>query len=454
MEIILIILVLILAGVAVSKILQAKELVDGLKGDNAEPITDAEMKTNALGLVVYGAVLFAFLIAQIIGWEKYMLPSSASVHGVETDGLMEITMVLILSVFFITHILLFWFGFKFYYRKGRKAFWFPHNNALEMAWTVVPAVVLIMLISYGMSTWGSIMNPEEEPDLNIEFVSEQFKWTTRYAGDDGKLGSASFALYGSNAVGVATEKAIIKRLEECKKMITDSGSLEEFYKKEFKVPHVALRNSLKNYEEINEKGDTIIMFKGLRADSAVNELLIANDWNKDGVLDNVEASLRNYKANIIRLNRMLEDYGKYPAKYDAGKDDVVINGNSIKLPKGKKIKLQFRSKDVIHSAYFPHFRAQMNAVPGMKTYFSFEPKETSTEFNQKAIEEGRVYMKRVKDEEGNVISAEETLGSTGFILYCNKICGASHYNMKVYIEVVEEEEFEDWLADQAKFEVD
>ena len=156
MEIILIILAIILAGVAVSKVLQARELVDGLKHENADPITDTEMKTNALGLLVYGVVLFALLIAQIVGWEKYMLPSSASVHGVEIDGLMDITMILILSVFFVTHTLLFWFGFKYYYRKGKKAFWFPHNNAIEMAWTIVPAVVLIMLISYGMSTWGNI----------------------------------------------------------------------------------------------------------------------------------------------------------------------------------------------------------------------------------------------------------------------------------------------------------
>ena len=383
MEIILIILAIILAGVAVSKVLQARELVDGLKHENADPITDTEMKTNALGLLVYGVVLFALLIAQIVGWEKYMLPSSASVHGVEIDGLMDITMILILSVFFVTHTLLFWFGFKYYYRKGKKAFWFPHNNAIEMAWTIVPAVVLIMLISYGMSTWGNIMNPEEEPDLNVEFVSEQFKWTTRYAGEDGKLGEASFALYGSNAVGVATEKSIIDRLEECQKMISEAGSIESFYKKEFKVPHEALRNALKEWET-----DSTISFKGLRADSAIHELLIAQDWNLGENLDNIEASLRNYKANVVRLNRLLNDYAKFPAKYNVGKDDKVINANSIKLPKGKKIKFQFRSKDVIHSAYFPHFRAQMNTVPGMKTYFTFEPKETSEEFSEKAINEG------------------------------------------------------------------
>lgn len=411
MELILILLAVLLVGVAIAKVLKAKELVDGLKDPNAEPVTSAEIKTNALGLLAFGIVLFALLVAQIVGWQKFMLPSSASVHGEEIDTLMQITMILILSVFFITQALLFWFGFKYYYRPGKKAFWFPHDNRLEMAWTIVPATVLILLITYGMSTWGTIMNPEGEADYNVEFVSEQFKWTTRFAGKDGQLGEASFALYGSNAVGVATEKAMKVRITECEESIA-----------------------------------------GLVKDSVKFEKLIEEGWNREDNLDQVEESLHNYRTNILRLNRMLAEYKKSPAKYDAGKDDIVINGNEIKLPKGKSVRFQLRSKDVIHSAYFPHFRAQMNTVPGLKTYFTFVPKETSEEFNTKAAEEGRVWLKITEDEEGNEVAREEVPGSSGFILLCNKICGASHYNMKVYIDVVEEKEFKEWLAQQKTFE--
>lgn len=442
-----IIISVLLVGVAFAKILQAKELVDDLKDKDSEFITDAEIKTNALGLLVFVIAMFALLIAQIIGWNKYMLPSSASVHGVEIDTLLEVTNILILSVFFITQALLFWFGYKYYFRKGRKAYWFPHNNSLEMAWTIVPAVVLILLITYGMSTWGKIMNPEEEPDLHVEFVSEQFKWSARYAGLDNKLGEASFSLYGKNALGIATEKSILERLLECEKMISESGSIEEFYSSEFKVPHASLRKSLKNYETVTSDGDTMVPFKGLRADSAIYELLIEDDWNREENLDIIESSLTNYKANILRLRRMLNDYKVSPQKYDNGKDDIVITGNRIKLPKGRKIKFQLRSKDVIHSAYFPHFRAQMNTVPGMKTFFTFEPKETNQEFFDKAAEEGKVYMHITRDEEKNIIAQEERLGSTGYILICNKICGASHYNMKMFIDVVEPEEFDQYLKD-------
>ncbi len=437
-----IIISVLLVGVAFAKILQAKQLVDELKDKDSDYITRAEIKTNALGLLVYMIAMFALLVAQMVAWSKYMLPSSASVHGEEIDTLFDVTNILILSVFFITQFLLFWFGYKYYFRKGRKAYWFPHNNSLEMAWTIVPAAVLILLITYGMSTWGKIMNPEDEPDVYIEFVSEQFKWTARYAGKDNKLGEASFSLYGKNALGIATEKSILERLEECETMISDTGLIKAFYEKDFGVSHQDLRDALKQWET-----DSTISFKGLRADSAKYELLIAQDWNRQENLDVVENSLRNYKANILRLKRMLNDYKVSPQKYDNGKDDIVLNGSRIKLPKGKKIKFQFRSKDVIHSAYFPHFRAQMNTVPGMKTFFTFEPKETNQEFFDKVVEEGKVYMHITRDEEGNILSKEERPGTTGYVLLCNKICGASHYNMKMFIDVVEPEEFEQYLND-------
>lgn len=412
MEVILILLAVILAIVAVAKVLKAKELVDDLKDPNSDPISAAEIKTNALGWIIYGVVLFTMAVVQLVAFDKYMLPSSASEHGVETDELMKITMILIFTVFFITQGLLFFFGFKYYFRKGKKAYWFPHNNAIEAAWTIVPAFVLILLITYGMSTWDNIMNPEEEPDLKVELVSEQFGWTTRFAGKDSTLGEASFALYGSNAVGVATKSAIEKRIIECK------------------------ADSAKAQEKIAE----------LTA-------LIENGWNKDEKLDVAESSLKNFSANILRLKRMLADYKTNPAKYNAGKDDIVINDNRIKLPKGKTIQFQFRSKDVIHSAYLPQFRAQMNTVPGMKTYFTFKPIYTSAEFAQKAVEDGKVYLEIVRDEEtGEIISQVERLGTTGYVLMCNKICGTSHFNMKVFIDVVEPAEFDAWLEDQKTFE--
>lgn len=387
----LILLAVLLTIVAVAKVLKAKELVDGFKDPASDPISSAEIKANAFGWLVYGIIFFALVVFMLVSWNKYILPSAASYHGEAIDGLMQVTMVLIFAVFFITHALLFWFVYKYHYKKGQKAFWFPHDNKLEMAWTVVPASVLILLITYGMSTWSDTMYPEVEPNaVRIEAVSEQFKWTTRYAGEDQVLGHASFALYGKNPVGVATQFALKDKLME------DESTL-----------------------------------KKLVVDSLKIDSLIAEGWNKSEKYSEIKQSIKNYKSNINRIGKMLEDYESNPSLYDAGEDDRVINSDTILLPKDRQVIFEFRSKDVIHSAYLPHFRVQMNCVPGMKTGFTFTPKYTNQEMFDVAEEEGKNF--------------------TGYILLCNKICGASHFNMKLHVKVVESDIFDKWLASQTKF---
>src|SRR5690606_34435560 len=61
-------------------------------------------------------------------------------------------------------------------------------------------------------------------------------------------------------------------------------------------------------------------------------------------------------------------------------DDITTM--ELHIPKGKKVLFKFRSQDVLHSAYFPHFRAQMNVVPGMVTQFAFTPIHTTAEMRE------------------------------------------------------------------------
>ena len=122
-------------------------------------------------------------------------------------------------------------------------------------------------------------------------------------------------------------------------------------------------------------------------------------------------------------------------------DDVPTR--ELHLPKGRKVIFKFRSQDVLHSAYMPHFRAQMNCVPGMVTEFSFTPSMTT--------EEMRVNEKTIAKVEGiNKIRAEkgEDPYEFDYLLQCNKICGSSHYNMQMKIIVEEEAQFNTWLAGQ------
>jgi len=113
------------------------------------------------------------------------------------------------------------------------------------------------------------------------------------------------------------------------------------------------------------------------------------------------------------------------------------------LPKGRKVVFKFRSQDVLHSAYMPHFRAQMNCVPGMVTEFGFTPKFTTEEMRvQSEVVAKTAVINEIRKENG------EDPYEFDFILLCNKICGASHYGMQMKIVVVEEEAFNKWYSEQ------
>ncbi|MFV0249177.1 MAG: cytochrome c oxidase subunit II [Tenacibaculum sp.] len=122
-------------------------------------------------------------------------------------------------------------------------------------------------------------------------------------------------------------------------------------------------------------------------------------------------------------------------------DDKQVT--ELYLPKGKKILFKFRSQDVIHSAYMPHFRAQMNCVPGMVTQFAFTPKYTTEEMRQSS----EVIAKTKGINKIRLANGEEPY-EFDYILLCNKICGASHYSMQMKITVVGEDEYIEWLSEQ------
>ena len=135
----------------------------------------------------------------------------------------------------------------------------------------------------------------------------------------------------------------------------------------------------------------------------------------------------------------------------AAQDDKVVT--ELHLPVGKKIIFKMRSQDVLHSAYMPHFRAQMNCVPGMITQFSFTPSVTTADMrNDEAIVAKVDKINKIRTKNSAKIVAE---GGTAldpytfdYLLLCNKICGASHYNMQMKIVVDTPEEYKAWLAEK------
>jgi cytochrome c oxidase subunit 2 len=132
-------------------------------------------------------------------------------------------------------------------------------------------------------------------------------------------------------------------------------------------------------------------------------------------------------------------------------DDV--NASELHLPKGKKVLFKLRSQDVLHSFYMPHFRAQMNCVPGMVTEFAFEPILTTAEMREKPEMMKKVaHINDIRSKKSRelVAKGQEPLGPYIFdyLLLCNKICGASHYNMQMKVVVDTPEEFDRWMKTQ------
>ena len=129
---------------------------------------------------------------------------------------------------------------------------------------------------------------------------------------------------------------------------------------------------------------------------------------------------RNYKLTTP-TNGLVIDF-----KDQKSWDDKLVS--EIVIPVNKPVRFTVGSKDVLHSFYLPDFRAQINAVPGMPTYFQFTPRLTTAE-----------------------VRVERNNPEYNYVLLCAKVCGAGHYNMQAKVTVVSEAEYATWLAKQALY---
>lgn len=128
----------------------------------------------------------------------------------------------------------------------------------------------------------------------------------------------------------------------------------------------------------------------------------------------------------------------------------------LHLPVGRAVVFKLRSQDVLHSAFFPHFRAQMNVVPGMITQFGFTPTITTEEMRESEYMIDKVdHINELRKDKSKELMAqgEPTLDPYEFdyFLLCNKICGQGHYNMQMKIIVESQEDYDAWINEQESF---
>jgi cytochrome c oxidase subunit 2 len=312
-------LAIVLLIIFVAQLARVFEIASELKGGHKNKVTETDNRNMGRLFLVYLVAFFGFILWQFMSYSDRLLPIAASDTGVKLDWLFNFNMVIIMIVFVVTHILLFYFAFKYYGRDKNRATFFPHNNKLELIWTSVPAAVLAVIIFLGLKLWTEITTPADDAKSEvIEIYTKQFDFTARYAGADNKLGYANYKLVvGANVLGL------------------DSADV-------------------------------------------------------------------------------------------AGHDDKIVK--ELHLPLDKECSFKIRSQDVIHSVYFPHFRAQMNSVPGMITLIHFKPTISTAKMRE--------------------ITKNDKFD---YYILCNKICGTSHYAMKMLVVVDTPEEYKKWLDGQKEF---
>jgi len=109
-------------------------------------------------------------------------------------------------------------------------------------------------------------------------------------------------------------------------------------------------------------------------------------------------------------------YGLDP-KDPNSKDDILVMDADLHLKINQPVKIELRSLDVLHNFYIPQFRAKMDTLPGIISYYWFTPEKKGE-----------------------------------FEILCAEYCGTGHYAMRGKVLVDEESDYSNWLAKQISYE--
>ena len=146
----------------------------------------------SLGALAPGVITSAVSAAEArpFQWSDWWLPSMHSEHGGGMDTLFVWIFWITMIALVLVQVTLVWFLVIYRHRADKRKAHFVHGNTrLEMAWTLLPAVILAVLALASKQVWGVYRYPEtNEQTAHIGVVGEQFKWNVIYPGVDGKLG--------------------------------------------------------------------------------------------------------------------------------------------------------------------------------------------------------------------------------------------------------------------------
>ena len=137
----IILLVIVLGAIAIAQLVRIYEISSKLRKTAEHEISSRDNNLNGRMMFIFMLLLFGFFIylMQAYGWTGR--GSAASDEGEEIDWLLNLNFVIVIAIFFFTNFLLFYFTWKYVKKPGVPAYYYPHNNKLELLWTVVPAIV-------------------------------------------------------------------------------------------------------------------------------------------------------------------------------------------------------------------------------------------------------------------------------------------------------------------------
>jgi cytochrome c oxidase subunit 2 len=247
--------ILLLLSIIIVQIGKVTELAAKIRGEEEVALQDnnrtAKLLVGFMVVFLVGCVYSAYYYKDVM--LGYGPLESASEHGLEVDSLFNVTLFFTGIIFIITHILLFWYSYKYRKQEGKVSKFLPHNNTLELIWTLVPLLVMTYLVVQGLVVWNKVM-PDVDPNseyLEFEATGYQFAWDIRYPGPDNKLGTKNYKMIdlANNPLGLdfmddkaiddvvlsGADKIVLPVDTTIRVRITSKDVLHNFYLPHFRV---------------------------------------------------------------------------------------------------------------------------------------------------------------------------------------------------------------------------
>ncbi len=139
---------------------------------------------------------------------SWWLPEDVSTYGKDIDFLFYLIYYITGGTFILVAGAMIAFLILYRHKEGRRATYTHGNTALEIVWTVVPTLILVVLTFLSVPTWARIKMQMPKSDLQIQVTAKQFNWQVTYPGPDGKFGTEDDKTF-DNEVHVPVGKPVI-----------------------------------------------------------------------------------------------------------------------------------------------------------------------------------------------------------------------------------------------------